>query len=201
MVQRLVDHDLIQSEPVRQAMLDVPRHLFVPPAERARAYEDTPLPIGEGQVITAPHLVARMLEALDLAPGMRVLEVGGGSGYHAACIGAVVRTPVASIERIPSLAHRARRSLLEAGFADLVRLLIADGSAGLPRGAPFDRIQVAAAARGVPKALLDQLASRGLLLVPVGSLDHQELMRVRRDGSAEALGGVVFVPLVEDRGL
>ncbi|MGQ0534462.1 MAG: protein-L-isoaspartate(D-aspartate) O-methyltransferase, partial [Methanobacteriota archaeon] len=176
------------------------RERFVPAEAAERASEDTPLAIGEGQTISAPHMVAIMAEASMFRPGQRVLEIGGGSGYHAAVAATLVRPGgrVVSVERIGALADRARAALRDAGFPD-VEVVEGDGSEGYAAGAPYDRISVACAAPKVPPPLLSQLAPEGALIVPVGHRDRQELLRVTKRGDewrTESLGGCMFVPLV-----
>jgi protein-L-isoaspartate(D-aspartate) O-methyltransferase len=169
----------------------VPRHLFLPPEMCEQAYVDTPLQIGEGQTISAPHMVAIMAEALDLHPGLKVLEVGGGSGYHAAVMAELVRPggKVFTIERIPLLVEMARKNLEAAGYSEVVEVIEGDGTRGLPEHAPYDRISVAAAAPHVPEPLKDQLSDGGKMLVPVGGSWYPE-----------NLGGCVFVPLIGEHG-
>jgi protein-L-isoaspartate(D-aspartate) O-methyltransferase len=200
LVQHLLDEGYLRGEPAARAMRAVPRHRFVPASPEA-AYEDRPLDIGQGQTISAPHMVAMMVDALDLAPGMRVLEVGTGSGYHAAvvaeCVGPGGR--VVSVERFAELAAPARRRLRDAGYEALVEVVVGDGSEGWPAQAPYDRVYVTCAAPGVPPPLLEQLAPGGKLLLPLGDRQGQELTLVERtpEGRSERrLGGCVFVPLV-----
>jgi protein-L-isoaspartate(D-aspartate) O-methyltransferase len=183
----------------------VPREVFLPEAARAAAYYDSPLGIGEGQTISAPHMVGIMLEALDLREGQRVLEVGGGSGYHAALVAELVgpKGAVYSVERLESLGDRARRSLEEAGYRDRVTVIVGDGSLGWPPMAPYDRIFVSCGAPQVPPPLLDQLGPEGVLLIPVGSRYAQRLMRlefVKGRLRERDFGGCVFVPLVGEFG-
>ncbi|MBC7108258.1 MAG: protein-L-isoaspartate O-methyltransferase [Methanomassiliicoccales archaeon] len=205
MIRSLIEKGYLTKPDVIKAMEKVPRHLFVPEGIRRSAYIDTPLSIGEGQTISAPHMVALMVETLDLHPGMKVLEVGGGSGYHAAVMGELVRPDghVYSVERIESLAERAKRNLKEAGYDDIVTIVVGDGSKGLKEYAPFDRICVAAAAPGVPEPLKQQLADDGKLLVPVGGRWYQDLILVERKQNKYLqmnLGGCVFVPLIGEYG-
>ncbi len=179
----------------------VERHLFVPPEIEEQAYYDTPLYIGEGQTISAPHMVGIMVQALDLRPGQKVLEVGGGSGYHAAVMAELVKPGgrVISMELVEVLAARARENLRRSGHSESVKVATGDGSGGCPREAPFDRISVAAAAPDIPYPLKQQLAEGGKLVVPVGSRYQQELVRVTRshgDLIEEDLGPCVFVPLL-----
>jgi protein-L-isoaspartate(D-aspartate) O-methyltransferase len=150
-------------------------------------------------------MVAIMASMLDLSPGMKVLEVGGGSGYHAAVIAELIRPggKVFSIERIEELAMTAKANLARSGHDDVVQVLIGDGSKGLPEEAPFDRISVAAAAPDVPEPLIEQLADGGMLLVPVGGALSQELMMIRKVGGKvikKNVCGVMFVPLVGEHG-
>lgn len=146
------------NESVLDAMSRIPRELFVPEQLRDRAYEDTPLPIGLGQTISAPHMVAIMSDLLDVRPGMKILEVGGGSGYHAAVLAALTgpQGRVYSVERMPDLAAAARRNLQAAGIEN-VTVVEGDGSLGLPEHAPYDRISVAASAPKIPEPLKEQL--------------------------------------------
>ncbi|MCR3883551.1 protein-L-isoaspartate(D-aspartate) O-methyltransferase [Methanotrichaceae archaeon M04Ac] len=191
------------SDRVLAAMGRVPRELFVPRGIRGSAYEDRPLPIGEGQTISAPHMVAIMCDVLDIGEGMRVLDVGTGSGYHAAVMAELVGPEghVYSIERITQLAVFAKENLTAAGVKN-VTVLEGDGSRGLPEYAPYDRINVAATAPKIPEPLKEQLKVGGKLVIPVGSC-YQELVLVERMKEGYELehhGGVVFVPLLGDYG-
>jgi protein-L-isoaspartate(D-aspartate) O-methyltransferase len=195
----------VTSKAVEDAMRRVPREEFLPAELREEAYVDSPLPIGEGQTISAPHMVAIMAENLDLKPGQKILEVGTGSGYHAAVCAEVIAPNghIYSIERITSLASFAEDNLERTGYAKLVTVILGDGSKGLPDHAPYDRIFVAAGAPEVPSPLTAQLAHGGKLLVPVGTRWYQDLIRVTRKGAKlekENLGGCVFVPLVGEYG-
>jgi protein-L-isoaspartate(D-aspartate) O-methyltransferase len=205
MVRKLLRQGYIQSEAVSSTMEAIPRHEFVPEGMGRESYTDSPLPIGGGQTISAPHMVAIMVEASELGPGMSVLEIGGGSGYHAAVMAEMVRPggSILTIERLPVLAERAMRNLEAAGYSDTVRMKVSDGSLGSPEDAPFDRIVVTCGAPGIPEPLKQQLVSGGKLLVPVGGMGYQELIRLTRDGDEfleENLGGCVFVPLVGEHG-
>jgi protein-L-isoaspartate(D-aspartate) O-methyltransferase len=205
LIKRLLRHGHVQSDEVARAMKAVPRHLFVPENRRKSAYVDTPLPIGEGQTISAPHMVGIMVEAADLAPGISVLEIGGGSGYHAAVMAEMVRPGgrIITVERLPSLAERARSNLEISGYSDIVQVVVSDGSLGYPKEKPYDRIVVTCGAPRVPQPLKDQLKEGGKLLVPVGGMGYQELLRITRNGddfSTENLGGCVFVPLIGEHG-
>jgi protein-L-isoaspartate(D-aspartate) O-methyltransferase len=180
-------------------MRDVPRHLFVD-GSIERAYRDRPLPIGWGQTISQPSIVALMSELLNLGGTERVLEIGTGSGYQAAVL-AHLAAHVDSIEIIPALAEAARSRLKTLGFAN-VDVRIGDGNLGWPERAPFDRILLTAAPPSVPNRLLDQLADGGVLVAPVGPEDGQRLVRWRKRAGAlvEDLGRVVFVPMVQGQG-
>lgn len=189
----------VGDQRVLDAIAAVPREFFVSPDRRRSAWENRPLPIGEGQTISQPLVVAIMCELLSPGPGDLVLDVGGGSGYHAAVL-AQLAGRVISIERQPSLVAAATRALAAAGIEN-VEMVEADGSLGWPAQAPYDRINVAAAARDhVPQALLDQLAEGGRLVVPVGQR-HQRLELWRRtqgELTRKRLGAVAFVPLIEN---
>ncbi len=195
----------IDTPEVEAAMRAVPREEFVLPELKDEAYLDTPLPIGSGQTISAPHMVSIMVEKLRLRPGMKILEVGAGSGYHAAVVAELVRPGghVYTVERVESLAESAKRNLQRAAYSEDVTVLVGDGSKGLPEHAPYDRIFVACGAPSVPSPLVDQLAEGGLMLVPVGSRFYQDLIKVeKRDGKLIRTneGGCVFVPLVGEHG-
>jgi protein-L-isoaspartate(D-aspartate) O-methyltransferase len=191
----------VRDERALAAVAAVPRHRFVPHAERARAYENTALPIDCEQTISQPVVVARMLELLELAPSDRVLDVGTGSGYHAALLG-LLASEVWTVERHAQLSAQARTALAALGHAN-VTCVVGDGWAGLPERAPFDAINVAAATGDeVPRALVAQLAPGGRLVAPVGD-EHQFLTRIRRAPEGlrrERFDPVRFVPLVRDQG-
>lgn len=189
------------SEPVLRALAAVPRHRFVPPAQLAWAYADSPLPIGCGQTISQPFIVALMTELLALDARSVVLEVGTGSGYQTAMLASLARR-VYSVERIPALAEAAERRLRELGIAN-VEIRIADGYRGWEEKAPFDAIIVTAAAAEVPPALVRQLKPGGRLAIPVGPQHRsQDLRVICKDESgawhSRSVLPVVFVPLVRD---
>ncbi len=193
---QLVARD-IRDPKVLQAMQKIPRHLFVPEEYRAKSYTDHPLPIGEGQTISQPYMVALMTQELELEPTDRVLDIGTGSGYQTAVL-SLLSQRVYSIERIPILAERAAKTL-EALQIKNVDIRVADGSPGLPEEAPFDAILVTAAAPQVPKGLVEQLAEGGRLVLPVGSTLSQTLTVVKRLASGTQtceVCGCVFVPLI-----
>jgi len=205
LVDSLVRRGYISDKAVEAAMRRVPREEFIPPEMKEDAYADTPLPIGEGQTISAPHMVAIMAEKLDLFPGAKVLEIGAGSGYHAAVCAEVVASDghIFTIERISTLATFAEKNLKRTGYSSLVTVIFGDGTRGLPEHAPYDRIFVAAGAPGIPEPLTDQLKDGGELLIPVGGRYYQDLIRVRKKGKdleTENLGGCVFVPLIGEHG-
>jgi protein-L-isoaspartate(D-aspartate) O-methyltransferase len=193
MVERQLRARGIRDERVLEAMARVPREVFVPEELRDAAYEDAALPIGHGQTISQPYMVARICEELRLRGDERVLDVGTGSGYQAAVL-AELAAEVHSIERIPELAEAAREALAGTG----VQVHVGDGTRGLPDRAPFDGIAVAAAANEPPAALLEQLARHGRLVIPVGSHHHQ-VLQVHSDGEIVATVPCRFVPLVRDR--
>ncbi|NJE41621.1 protein-L-isoaspartate(D-aspartate) O-methyltransferase [Thermococcus sp. GR6] len=204
-VEVLVREGIIRSEKVRQAFLKVPRYLFVLPEHKRWAHVDEPLPIPGGQTISAPHMVAIMLELAELEEGMNVLDVGTGSGWNAALTAELVKTDVYTVERIPELLEFARKNLEKAGYADRVHVIIGDGTKGFPPKAPYDRIMVAAGAPNVPEPLVEQLKPGGKLIIPVGSYHlWQELYEVikLKDGSVKVKrhGGVAFVPLIGEHG-
>jgi len=178
---RMVNEQLkardIRNERVLDAMLNVPRHLFIPESGRDGAYGDFPVPIGHGQTISQPYIVAFMTQALDVGPGHRVLEIGTGSGYQAAVLSLLAKE-VFSIEIIEPLAGRARATLLDLGYRN-VQVRTGNGYVGWPEYAPYDRIIVTAAPEEVPPALVEQLKIGGLMAIPVGVGD-QELRILRR---------------------
>lgn len=191
----------VEDERVLAAMERVPRELFVSQDQRGRAYDDAALPIGAGQTISQPYMVARICEALALRGNERVLDVGTGSGYQAAVL-AELAVEVDTIERIPELAEHARANLAAAGY-ERVRVHVGDGTRGLPERAPFAAIAVAAAAPELPRTLYEQLEARGRLVVPVGKRGVQYLEVVVRSPEGPAVVRSVpcrFVPLVGEEG-
>ena len=198
LVERLRAHG-IRSEAVLSRIRNVPRHLFVDEALASRAYEDTALPIGHGQTISQPYVVARMTEALlDGFQGENVLEIGTGCGYQTAVLAPLVKK-IYSVERIPELLRKTRQRLRDLDIYN-VQFRPGDGWEGWPKYAPYDGIIVAAAAPVVPEKLLEQLAPGGRLVMPVGAPGYQELTVVTRHRDhfeQKAIGGVSFVPLVK----
>ena len=199
MVARQIEARGVRDPRVLAAMRRVPRHRFVPEELREFAYEDRPLPIGSGQTISQPYMVAVMTELLGPRPGDNVLEIGTGCGYQAAVL-AELGARVSSIEIVPELAKSARKRLAEIGYAQVV-VVEGDGWLGLPDKAPFDRILVTAAPEHVPEALVDQLRVGGRMVLPVGG--EEQWLRVlekTEDGIREQqLFPVRFVPMVEGR--
>jgi protein-L-isoaspartate(D-aspartate) O-methyltransferase len=201
MVDRQLRRRGIADERVLAAMARVPRELFVPDGVRPYAYADDALPIGEGQTISQPFVVATICSLLVLEGAERVLDVGTGSGYQAAVL-AELAAEVVTIERIPELAETARAALARAGYPN-VEVRVGDGSLGVPDRAPFDAIAVAAAAPTVPPALYEQLVEGGRVVVPRGSRQGQELVLVVRTAERpveRAVLPVRFVPLLGDEG-
>lgn len=191
----------IRDERVLTAMAKVPRDAFVAPEDAPNAYGDSPLPIGAGQTISQPYIVAAMLETLELRPQDRVLEVGTGTGYEAAILGELT-AEVWTIERQPELAETARSILQRLGYAN-VHVVQGDGSRGLPDQAPFDKILVAAAAPRIPEMLIEQLADGGKMIVPVGTRQEQQLQLIRKTGDDVTVTPrdlCRFVPLVGEQG-
>jgi len=202
---RMVEEQLrgrgIRDQRVLAAMAKVPREAFIASEDRQNAYGDYPLPIGAGQTISQPYIVAVMLEILDLRPEDRVLEIGTGTGYEAAILGELTAA-VWTIERHAELADKARASLERLGYKN-VHVVHGDGSHGLPEQAPFNKILVAAAAPRIPETLVQQLADGGRMVLPVGSRYEQQLLLVRKAGDQIAVSQhelCRFVPLVGEAG-
>ena len=197
----------LKSPAVERAFRNVPREEFVLPEMRHEAYRDTPLPILHGQTISAPHMCAIMCEQLKLEEGHRILEVGAGSGYHAALCAEIIapagsKNPghVYTVEIFEDLVFFAQENLRRAGYSDHVTIIHGDGGQGLPELAPFDRVLVTAAAPDIPPPLIEQLIPEGLMVIPVGSRGfYQELIIVTKNKDSKVRqhrwGGVAFVPL------
>ncbi|MCS7097211.1 MAG: protein-L-isoaspartate O-methyltransferase [Candidatus Methanomethylicia archaeon] len=213
LVEKLIREGVLKSQNVIRAMLTVPREEFVLQKYKDLAYLDTPLPILEGQTISAPHMVAIMCELLRLDIGMKMLEIGSGSGYHAAVCAEIVAPSnaprekwghVYTIERIPALVEFARNNLKRCGYIDRVDVILGDGSLGYQEAAPYDRILVTAAAPDVPKPLIEQLNYDGIMVIPVGGSFYQELIVCVKEWNGRIIkysaGGCVFVPLIGEYG-
>ncbi len=213
LISMLENERYIITDKVKKAMLKVPRELFVTEEYRNLSYSDRPLPIGHGQTISAPSIVAYMTELLKAEVGHKVLEIGTGSGYQAAVLAEVVAPDkiqkkfwghVFSVERIPELAKLAIRNLSKAGYSNRVTVIVGDGTEGFKDEAPYDRIIVTAAAPDIPEPLLDQLKPGGIMVIPIGSKWEQNLVviekeqgervKIRRDID------VIFVPLIGKHG-
>jgi len=199
LVLNLWNEGYLKSERVKQAFQAVPRDVFVPDFLKEYSYVDTPLDIGNGQTISAPHMVAIMCEALDITKGQKILEIGTGSGYHAAIVAHLVGISgkIFTIERFESLAQKAIQHLRKINCTN-VFVEIGDGSAGLPSNQPYDRIYVTCAAPFIPPPLIDQLHDPGKLLIPLGDMYCELTLLEKENGKQHIhhLGGCVFVPLV-----
>lgn len=201
MVEEQIRRRGISDERVLEAMTKIPRHLFVNPSDQGVAYEDRPLPIGEGQTISQPYMVAIMTQSLEIKSQDRVLEIGTGSGYQTSILAELAKA-VFSIERIQKFNHKAENILRQLGYGN-VFLLNGDGSRGWPEKAPFDGIIVTAGAPEAPETLKAQLTEGGRLVIPVGPRYSQTLFKITRHGrdyQEEDVTGCVFVPLVGDFG-
>ena len=203
--QDMVEYQLrargIRDERVLKVMGELPREKFIGPVYREEAYEDRPVPIGAGQTISQPYIVALMTEALKVEPHHRVLEIGAGSGYQTAILAKLAKE-VFAIERIAELAERASKVLQDLGI-DNVHLRVGDGTLGWPEQAPFDRILCAAAGPDVPEAWIEQLADNGRIVMPIGGPEMQNLFLITKQGGKithENLGGVRFVKLIGKQG-
>jgi len=195
MVRRQVEARGVRDPAVLAAIRSVPRHLFVPEARRAHAYDDAPQVIGDGQTISQPYIVALMTELLEVRPGERVLEIGTGSGYQAAVLSAM-GVEVDSMEIRPDLCRRAQKTLTDLGYVN-VHVRCGDGYGGWPEDAPFDGIVVTAAPERIPEPLIEQLADGGHMVIPVGSF-YQELKVITRQGDESTERSVIpvrFVPM------
>jgi protein-L-isoaspartate(D-aspartate) O-methyltransferase len=207
LVEQLWDQGHIKTSEVKRAMSEVPREEFMPSDYRTYAYMDRPLPIGNGQTISAPHMVAIIVENLELKAGMEVLEIGAGFGYNAAVVAEILGPDghVYTMERIPKLAECAKKNLERTGYSDRVTVITGDGTLGYPEKAPFDRIYATASAPKIPEPLRNQLKIGGKLITPIGSDQFfQELVYVQRVSEEEfreyKLCGVAFVPMIGEHG-
>jgi protein-L-isoaspartate(D-aspartate) O-methyltransferase len=209
LIQTLIKEGVLRSQRVIESIRKVPREKFLPENMRSHAAVDTPLPIGFGQTASAPHMVSIMNEALQLEIGLKVLEIGSGSGWHAATIAELVAPSTAprsewghvyTVEIVQNLAEFARKNIMNSAYNDRITIVSGDGSTGIPEKAPFDRILVTAGTPNVPKPLVDQLKPSGIMLIPVGNVSlFQSLIKITKtsDGKIreENLGGVAFAPL------
>lgn len=197
MVETTIEARDITDPEVLEAMRTVPRHLFVPPDFIKAAYEDHPLPIGYGQTISQPYIVAWMTELLELQPGEKVLEIGAGSGYQAAVLAELEGIDVYTIEIVPELAEIAATRLDDLGYSE-VKVKQADGYYGWPEYAPFDAIIVTAAPDHLPAPLVEQLTEGGRLVIPIGPPGGYQTLwkfvKTGQDVTAYSMGGVIFVP-------
>ncbi len=207
LVEKLCSKGYIKTRKVKSAMLKVPREEFMPPEVRDYAYLDRPLPIGRGQTISAPHMVAIIAEKLELTRGITVLEIGTGFGYNAAVISEIIGASghVYTMERIPSLAEKAQEIIEKTGYNKQVTIAIGDGTLGCPLKAPFDRVYGTASAPSIPEPLKKQMKIGGKLIMPLGPPNSfQELVSIQRisedEFKSEKLGGVAFVPMIGKHG-
>jgi protein-L-isoaspartate(D-aspartate) O-methyltransferase len=201
LISNLIKNGYLSSPIVIKAMETTSREIFLPSEKKPYAHDDTPLEIGEGQTISAPHMVAIMAEALDLKKGQKVLEIGTGSGYHAAIIAHIINPGhLYTIERHQKLADKAKKNLIKAGITN-VTVITGDGSIGLSQYAPYQRIYVTCASPRVPPPLLTQLDENGRLLIPTGRrYSRLLLIKKNHDISTKDLGACVFVPLIGKEG-
>ena len=214
LIDSLARQGILHTAKVIKAMRTVPRNKFLAPDSQPFAAVDTPLPIGQGQTVSAPHMVAIMNENLELQAGQKILEIGAGSGWHAATVAEIVAPKLAprsewghvyTVEFNQTLAGTARKNIRNTGYSDRITVIVGDGSKGYSGKAPYDRIFVAAAAPEIPKPLTEQLKLGGILLIPVGSASlFQTLLKITKGTDEkfkeETLGGVAFVPLVGEYG-
>jgi protein-L-isoaspartate(D-aspartate) O-methyltransferase len=201
MVERQIAARGIHDQRLLTVMLEIPRHLFIPPQYIGAAYDDNPLPIGSGQTISQPYIVALMTELLHPKATDNMLEIGAGSGYQAAILSRLIKR-LTTIERITMVVNLARTNLKSIGI-DNVTVIEGDGSLGYPGNAPYDGIIITAATPDVPQPLIEQLADGGILVAPVGGRDTQDLITLNKKGESiirESHGGVRFVPLIGQHG-
>ena len=199
LIEMLKKQGRIKSKEIEKAFLRIPREEFVPNIFEKHAYSDMPLEIGNGQTISAPHMVAIMCEELDLKKGQKILEIGTGSGYHAAIVAKIIepKGQIYSIERHKNLAEKAKQHLKNLNIKNII-IKIGDGSEGLKKYSPYDRIYVTCAAPTIPQPLIDQLKDPGKILIPVGSTICTLYLLEKNNGKIklENLGGCAFVPMV-----
>ncbi len=198
LIEKLIKQGYLKSREVIQAIRDVPRELFVPEGQKKYAYYDTPLEIGYNQTISAPHMVAIMLEALELKKDSKVLEIGTGTGYHAAVTAKIVTNgKIYTIERLPELAEKARENFKKLGIRN-VEVIVGDGSLGLPEHAPYTHIYATCSAPSLNPVLIEQLDENGKLLLPVGRIYGELWLIEKKKGKIRKknLGGCAFVPMI-----
>lgn len=214
LIDSLARQGLLHTDKVIEAMRIVPRNKFLSNDLQPYGATDTPLPIGQGQTVSAPHMVAIMNENLELQTGQRILEIGAGSGWHAATVAQIVAPNCAprsewghvyTVEVNQTLAETARKNIMNTGYSDRITVIFGDGSKGYPGKAPYDRIFVAAAAPEIPRPLKEQLKVGGVMLIPIGSASlFQTLLKITKGTDdkfeEENLGGVAFVPLLGEYG-
>jgi len=202
LIEKLIKEGYLKSEKVIKAMREIPREIFIPESQRKYAYHDMPLEIGYNQTISAPHMVAIMLEALDIKEDSKVLEIGTGTGYHAAVASKIAsKGKIYTIERIPELAAMAKENFRKLGIKN-VEVIVGDGSAGLPQFAPYTHIYATCSAPGIPPKLIEQLDEGGKLLIPVGKI-YGELWLIEKKKERikkKNLGGCAFVPMIGKEG-
>ena len=202
LIQRLIKEGYLKSKEVIEAMRSIPREIFIPEKLKRHAYDDVPLEIGHGQTISAPHMVAIMLEALELRKDSKVLEIGTGTGYHAALAAKIARQGmIYTIERIEELAEKARENFKKLGIKN-VKVFVGDGSAGLAEYSPYSHIYATCSAPHIPDVLVQQLDKNGKLLIPVGRI-YGDLWLVEKKNDKikkKNLGGCAFVPMIGKEG-
>jgi len=199
LVDNLIDKGYLKSKKVIKAFLKIPRENFIPENLKNSAYYDTPLEIGNRQTISAPHMIAIMCEALDFKEGQKVLEIGTGSGYHAAIVSEIIgkKTKIYSIERFSDLAKKAKERIKKIEIKN-IEIIVGDGSLGYKKESPYDIIYLTCAAPNIPKTLIEQLKDSGKLLIPVGKM-FCDLILLKKDKGEiikKNLGGCAFVPLI-----
>lgn len=203
LVEMLKRQHRIKTKPVEKSFLEIPRENFVPYNIKKYAYSDRPLEIGNGQTISAPHMVAIMCEVLDLKEGQKILEIGAGSGYHSAIVSKIIgkKGMVYTVERFEKLAETAKQNLKKTNIEN-VTVIVGDGSEGLGKYAPYDRIYVTCAAPDIPIPLVEQLKDGGKILIPVGRMICDLILLEKKDDNIvkKSFGGCAFVPLVGKHG-
>lgn len=197
LIEKLIKQGYLKSKEIIEAMKEIPREIFIPERQRRHAYADMPLEIGYGQTISAPHMVAIMLEALKLKEDSKILEIGTGTGYHAALAAKIAKKGrVYTIERIKELAEKAKENFRKLNLRN-IEVFVGDGSRGLPQHAPYTHIYATCSAPSIPDAFIEQLAKGGRLLIPVGRIYGELWLVEKKDGlKKKNLGGCAFVPMI-----